>query len=58
MFGFLKPNPIKKLKKQYAEKLEQGMNAQRNGDMRLYASLTAEADSLYKEIQRLEAAES
>lgn len=58
MFSFLKPNPLKKLKKQYADKLEQGMNAQRNGDMRLYAELTAEADTIYKEIQRLEAADS
>jgi hypothetical protein len=55
MLSFLKPNPLKKLKKQYAEKLEQGMHAQRNGDMRLYAELTTEAEALYKEIQRLEA---
>ncbi len=54
MFSFLKANPLKKLKKQYADKLEQGMQAQRNGDMRLYAELTAEAEAMYKEIQRLE----
>jgi len=57
MFSFLKPNPLKKLKKQYADKLEQGMHAQRNGDMRLYAELTTEAETIYKEIQRLEAAQ-
>ncbi len=55
MFSFLKPNPLKKLKKQYAEKLEQAMQAQRNGDMRLYAELTTEANNLYKQIQQLEA---
>lgn len=54
MFSLFKTDPTKKLKKQYSAKLEQAMLAQRNGDMRRYASLTVEADSLWKEIQSIE----
>ena len=32
MFGWLKPDPVKKLRKAYDQKLEQAMHAQRNGD--------------------------
>lgn len=59
MFSFLKKDPLKKLNKAYYQKLEQAMHAQRNGDMRSYAALTAEAEELNKEINALkEAAES
>ena len=44
MFGWLKSDPVKKLRKAYDQKLEQAMHAQRNGDMRLYADLTAESE--------------
>lgn len=58
MFSFLKKDPLKKLNKAYYQKLEQAMHAQRNGDMRAYAALTAEAEELNKEINALkEAAE-
>ncbi|MCH2057281.1 MAG: DUF6435 family protein [Thalassotalea sp.] len=58
MFSFLKKDPLKKLNKAYYQKLEQAMHAQRNGDMRSYAALTAEAEELNKEINALkEAAE-
>jgi hypothetical protein len=53
MFGFLRPDPVKKLKKQYSQKLEQAILAQRNGDMRLYAEITVEAEALLKEIKAL-----
>ena len=53
MFSFLKPDPIKKLQKQYDAKLEQAMKAQRNGDIRGYSEITAEAEKLYQEIQSL-----
>ncbi|MCK5873552.1 MAG: Lacal_2735 family protein [Alcanivoracaceae bacterium] len=54
MFSFLKPDPLKKLRKQYAETLEKAMLCQRSGDIRQYSFLTEEAEGLYKEITRLE----
>ena len=55
MFSFLKSDPIKKLQKQYDAKLEQAMKAQRNGDIRSYSEITAEAEKIYHDIQRLKA---
>lgn len=54
MFNFLKPNPSKKLTKQYNLKLEEAMHAQRRGDMRSYAMLTAEAENIATQIKSLE----
>lgn len=54
MFGWLKPDPVKKLRKAYDQKLEQAMHAQRKGDMRLYADLTAESEDIWHKIQQLE----
>lgn len=55
MFGWLKTNPVKKMRKQYDAKLEQAMHAQRRGDIKSYSMLTAEAETLWKEIEQLEA---
>ena len=55
MFSIFKANPIKKLNKQLSIKLEQAMNAQRNGDIRTYSQLTFEADQIDKKISELEA---
>ena len=55
MFSLFKKDPVKKLKKDYMQKLEQAMNAQRNGDIKLYSAITSEADVMHKEIQKLEA---
>lgn len=55
MFQLFKSDPTKKLKKQYAAKLEQAMLAQRSGDIRTYSQLSTEADELYKKIEALEA---
>lgn len=54
MFGIFQSNPLKKLEKQHASKLEQAMMAQRNGDIRLYSQLTVEAEDLYAKIKQLE----
>ena len=54
MFSFLKPDPLKKLRKQYAATLEKAMLCQRGGDIRQYSFLTEQAEGLYKEITRLE----
>lgn len=54
MFGFLKPDPARKLRKQYDAKLDQALQAQRNGNIRGYADLTAEAQAIWKELEPLE----
>lgn len=54
MFSWLKSDPGKKLRKSYDQKLEQAMHAQRNGDMRLYADLTAESEQIWHKIEQLE----
>ncbi len=54
MFGWLKSDPVKKLRKAYDQKLEQAMHAQRNGDMRLFADLTAESEELWQKIEQLQ----
>ena len=54
MFGFLKSNPAKKLRKEYDQKSTTAMQAQRKGDIRSYSMLTAEAEELWKQIEALE----
>ncbi|GAC18522.1 DUF6435 family protein [Paraglaciecola arctica] len=55
MFGFLKADPAKKLRKTYDQKSTEAMLAQRKGDIKTYSMLTAEAEELWKEIQQLKA---
>jgi hypothetical protein len=55
MFGFLKKDPIKQLRKVYDQKSTDAMLAQRKGDIKTYSMLTAEADKLWTEITELEA---
>ena len=57
MFSFLKPDPIKKLRKHYHARLEQAMHAQRNGDIETYSTLATEADEIQKQIQALESSQ-
>ncbi|TYK64832.1 DUF6435 family protein [Colwellia echini] len=54
MFSFFKKNPIKKLDKRYEAKLEQAMQAQRNGDIKGYAMITAEAEEIKLQMLALE----
>jgi hypothetical protein len=53
MFGFLKSDPSKKLRKLYDKKSTDAMLAQRKGDIYSYSILTAEAEELWKEIEAL-----
>ena len=53
MFSFFKKDPASKLQKQYNEMLEKAMNAQRSGDIKLYAHLSAEAETIWKKIEAL-----
>lgn len=55
MFGIFKSDPTKKLRKQYDIKLEKAMLAQRKGDIKTYSMLTAEAEKMWEEIERLNA---
>ncbi|MFT5755421.1 MAG: hypothetical protein ACI9LM_000128 [Alteromonadaceae bacterium] len=54
MFSIFKKNPVKKLNKLYEAKLEQAMFAQRNGDIKSYAMITAEAEEIAIKIRALE----
>lgn len=54
MFNFLKANPVKKLRKIYDRKSTEAMLAQRKGDIKTYSMLTAEAEELWIEIEKLE----
>jgi molybdenum-dependent DNA-binding transcriptional regulator ModE len=53
MFGFFKSDPTKKLQGQYDKMLEQAVNAQRKGDMRLFAELTSQAEQLSSKIDAI-----
>ena len=54
MFGFLKADPQKKLQKKYQQLLEQAMQYQRNGDIKSYSMISAEAEKVREQIQKLE----
>ena len=54
MFGFLKGNPVKKWKKEHESLVTRAFHAQRNGDIRLYSKLTAEAEALREKIESSE----
>ncbi len=53
MFTLFRRDPIKKQRKRYDALLEQAMHAQRNGDIKTYSNLTAEAEALWAEIETL-----
>lgn len=53
MFQLFQADPIKKLEKQYASKLEAARDAQRAGKMPLFATLTAEAEALGERLDAL-----
>ncbi|MDD1793034.1 DUF6435 family protein [Enterovibrio makurazakiensis] len=54
MFSLFKRDPTKKLREQYNDKLERAMQAQRNGDISAYSFIHAEAEDLWREIERIE----
>ena len=53
MFGIFKRNPKKKMRKEYDALLEKAMYAQRNGDIRTYSMLTADAEALWQKIEQI-----
>lgn len=54
MFSIFKRDPIKKLNKLYENKLEEAMQAQRKGDIKLYSFITYEAEQIKERIIELE----
>lgn len=53
MFNLFKAHPLKKLQKQHESLLSEAFQAQRNGNIRLYSTLTAEAEALREKIEAL-----
>ncbi|WP_292952437.1 MULTISPECIES: DUF6435 family protein [unclassified Neptuniibacter] len=53
MFSWFKADPLKKLDKQYKDKLEEAMLAQRAGNIEKYSELTVEAQAIAQQIQLL-----
>jgi len=54
MFGLFNNSPLKKLRKEHEILAIRAFQAQRNGDIRLYSTLTAEAETLKKQIDELD----
>ncbi len=54
MFGLFKKNPLKKLKQDYAQCLEQARDLQRNGDIKGFAAMTDKAEGILQQIDILE----
>ena len=58
MFGLFKQSPTKKLKDEHKALLEKAFQAQRNGDIRGYSTLTAEAEAVRAKLEELEGGQS
>ncbi len=53
MLKWFKPDPIKKLRKQYEQKMLEARDLQRKGDIQAFAQKSAEAEAIMREIERL-----
>jgi hypothetical protein len=53
MLGMFRKSPLKKWEQEHGLLLTKAFNAQRNGDIRHYSFLTAEAETLRKKIENL-----
>ncbi len=53
VLNIFRSNPLKMLEQQHARLSQKAFEAQRNGNIRLYSELTAEADAVMKEITLL-----
>ena len=51
MFGMFRKSPLKKMEQDHEMLLTKAFNAQRNGDIRQYSTLTAEAEEVRKRIE-------
>ncbi len=57
VFGLFKSSPTKKWQKQHDLLVTKAFQAQRNGNIRLYSDLTAEAEALREKIEELKTME-
>ena len=57
MFSLFKSSPLKKWQKQHEILVTRAFEAQRNGNIRLYSDLTAEAETLREKIENLKTAD-
>ena len=57
MLQLFNRSPLKKLEKEHGVLLTRAFQAQRNGDIRLYSTLTAEAEALREKIDSLKEAQ-
>lgn len=55
MFGWFKRDPIAALRASYEARMAEAMNAQRKGDIKGYATLSAEAEALLEQLEAAEA---
>ena len=53
MFGLFKKDPAKKLEKEYEQLMEKARNVQRSGDLRAYAVLIEESESILNKIDAI-----
>jgi hypothetical protein len=53
MFHWFKSDPLKKLRKQYDDKMLEARDLQRKGDIQAFAQKSAEAEAIMQEIERL-----
>jgi len=58
MFKWLKKDPVPKLQAAYAATVERARDAQRVGDIKLFADLTTEAEALAAQLDRAQQASS
>lgn len=57
MFGLFRKSPLKQWQKDYEALLGEAFQAQRNGNIRLYSTLTAEAEALRENIEAFKSSE-
>ncbi len=53
MFGLFKSSPLKKWQKEHEALVTKAFHAQRNGNILLYSTLTAEAETVREKIDNL-----
>lgn len=53
MFGLFKKDPTKKLEKEYEQLMEKARNVQRSGDLRAYAVLIEESETILNKIDAI-----
>ena len=57
MFGLLRKSPLKQLQKDHEALLTRAFQAQRTSDIRLYSTLTEEAEALRANIEAFKSSE-